>query len=198
MRRVAMLTAGALALGACGDDDTEASDTADTAAHRSDPLRSRADRAVRAAYAWELGGRPPGQTGRLPGSADRREPRRTCLSAEVLRLRPDGRAWEVEAMIARVWRGAVTAADGDAYADYLEETGVADYRATPGNRGVQVLRREVDDRTEFVLVTLWDSTEAIAAFAGDDIEAAVYYDEDDRYLLDREPRVAHYTVTTFD
>lgn len=47
-------------------------------------------------------------------------------------------------------------------------------------------------------MTLWDSTEAIAAFAGEDIEAAVYYDEDDRYLLDREPRVAHYAVTTFD
>jgi heme-degrading monooxygenase HmoA len=101
-------------------------------------------------------------------------------------------------MIARVWRGAVAAADGDAYADYLEETGVADYQATPGNRGVQVLRREVEDRTEFVLVTLGDSTEAIAAFAGDDIDAAVYYDKDDRYLLEREPRVAHYTVTTFD
>ena len=92
-------------------------------------------------------------------------------------------------MIARVWRGAVAAEDGDAYAAYLEKTGVADYRATPGNRGVQVLRRDVDDQTEFVLVTLWDSTEAIRAFAGDDIEAAVYYDEDDRYLLDREPRV---------
>jgi heme-degrading monooxygenase HmoA len=105
---------------------------------------------------------------------------------------------EVEAMIARVWKGTVAAADGDAYARYLEETGVADYRATPGNRAVQVLRREVDDRTEFVLVTLWDSTEAIAAFAGDDVDAAVYYDEDERYLLDRESRVAHYTVTTFD
>ena len=44
-------------------------------------------------------------------------------------------------MIARVWRGSVAAADGDAYAGYLEETGVADYRATPGNRGVHVLRR---------------------------------------------------------
>lgn len=101
-------------------------------------------------------------------------------------------------MIARVWRGAVAAEDGDAYAAYLEETGVADYRATPGNQAVQVLRREVDDQTEFVLVTLWDSTEAIMAFAGDDIEAAVYYEEDDRYLIDREPRVAHYAVTVFD
>lgn len=47
-------------------------------------------------------------------------------------------------------------------------------------------------------MTPWESTEAIAAFAGEDIEAAVYHDEDDRYLLDREPRVARSAVTTFD
>lgn len=101
-------------------------------------------------------------------------------------------------MIARVWRGTVAAADGDDYGRYLEETGIAEYRATPGNRAVHVLRRDVGDRTEFVLVTMWDSIDAIAAFAGDDIEAAVYYDEDDRYLVDRGPRVEHYTVTTYD
>ena len=99
-------------------------------------------------------------------------------------------------MIARIWKGAVAADDGDAYVAYLEKTGIAEYRATPGNRGVQVLRRDVDGKTEFVLVTLWDSTEAIAAFAGDDIEAAVFYDEDDRYLVQRDLRVAHYTVVT--
>lgn len=101
-------------------------------------------------------------------------------------------------MIARIWKGAVAAADGDAYVAYLEKTGIAEYRATPGNRGVQVLRRDVDGKTEFVLITLWDSTEAIAAFAGDDIEAAVFYDEDDRFLVERDLRVAHYTVVTAD
>ncbi|HEX2415143.1 MAG TPA: hypothetical protein VHJ37_08005 [Thermoleophilaceae bacterium] len=33
-------------------------------------------------------------------------------------------------MIARIWRGAVRREDGDAYAEYTDETGVAGYRAT--------------------------------------------------------------------
>jgi hypothetical protein len=44
-------------------------------------------------------------------------------------------------MIARMWRGATKAEDGDAYLDYLHQTGFAAYRATPGNLGVLGLRR---------------------------------------------------------
>ena len=36
--------------------------------------------------------------------------------------------------------------------------------------------------------------EAIRAFAGDDVERARYYPEDREYLLQLEPRVAHYEV----
>ena len=71
-------------------------------------------------------------------------------------------------MIARIWKGAVRQRDGDDYARYMRETGVAAYAATPGNRGVWMLRRDVDDRTEFVMFTLWDSLEAVRAFAADD------------------------------
>jgi heme-degrading monooxygenase HmoA len=101
------------------------------------------------------------------------------------------------APVARIWRGAVRATDGDAYLEYLERTGIAEYRATPGNRSVQVLRREVGDRTEFVIVTVWDSRQAIAAFAGDDIERAVFYPEDERYLVERDDTVTHHQVTTY-
>jgi hypothetical protein len=38
-------------------------------------------------------------------------------------------------MIARIWRGAVAPDDGDAYAEYMEGTGIAGHRNTPGNRG---------------------------------------------------------------
>jgi heme-degrading monooxygenase HmoA len=99
-------------------------------------------------------------------------------------------------MIARIWSGAVRSEDGDAYAAYIGETGLAGYVATPGNRGAWLLRREVDDRTEFVTFTLWDSLDAIRAFAGDDVETAVYYPEDDRYLVERDARVKHYEVTS--
>jgi heme-degrading monooxygenase HmoA len=99
-------------------------------------------------------------------------------------------------MIARIWKGAVARHDGDAYADYIEETGVAGYVATPGNRGAWMLRRDVDDRTEFVMFTLWDSLDAVKAFAGEDYETAVYYPEDDRYLIERDDKSTHYEVHT--
>jgi heme-degrading monooxygenase HmoA len=98
-------------------------------------------------------------------------------------------------VIARIWTGAVRLADADAYAEYIRETGLAEYVATPGNRGAWMLRRDDGDRTEFITLSFWDSLDAIRAFAGDDIEAAVYYPEDDRYLIARGPRVRHYVVT---
>ncbi len=97
-------------------------------------------------------------------------------------------------MIARIWRGETRAEHADAYLAYLEQTGLPGYAATPGNRGVRVLRRVHDGRAEFVLVTFWDSEDAIRAFAGPDIEAAVYYPEDDAYLLHKEPTVAHFDL----
>jgi heme-degrading monooxygenase HmoA len=97
-------------------------------------------------------------------------------------------------MIARIWKGAVRREDGDEYAAYIGKTGLAGYAATPGNRGAWMLRRDVGERTEFVAFTLWDSIDAIRAFAGDDVETAVYYPEDDRYLVERDLTVAHYEV----
>jgi heme-degrading monooxygenase HmoA len=98
-------------------------------------------------------------------------------------------------VIARLWHGAVPEAKADAYLEYLERTGIPDYRATPGNRGVQVLRRTEDGRTHFLLLTLWESWDAIRAFAGDDVERARYYPEDEAFLLELEPRVTHYEVS---
>lgn len=100
-------------------------------------------------------------------------------------------------MIARIWRGAVAQADGDAYAEYMHGTGMAGYTNTPGNRGAWMLRRDVGGKTEFVMFTLWDSMEAIKAFAGDQPEVAVFYPEDDRYLVEREETVAHYEVDRY-
>ena len=99
-------------------------------------------------------------------------------------------------MIARIWRGAVRRRDGDAYARYMRATGVAEYADTPGNRGVWMLRRDLDDRTEFVMFTLWDSLEAVKAFAGDNHERAVFYPEDERFLVERDLTSTHYEVDT--
>ena len=97
-------------------------------------------------------------------------------------------------MIARTWHGAVPTEKADAYHDYLLTTGVPDYQQTPGNRGVYVFRRTEGDTAHFLLLTLWDSLDAIREFAGDDVERARYYPEDADYLLDLEPTVTHYDV----
>ncbi|HYK82514.1 MAG TPA: antibiotic biosynthesis monooxygenase [Gemmatimonadales bacterium] len=97
-------------------------------------------------------------------------------------------------LIARLWHGVVPAAKGDAYAAYLRATGVAECRATPGNRGVQVLRRTLGAETHFLFISLWESIEAIRRFAGAEVERARYYPEDRGYLLELEPTVTHYEV----
>src|SRR6478672_2215655 len=97
-------------------------------------------------------------------------------------------------MIARIWRGTVAQSDGDTYAQYMHHTGIAGYASTEGNRGVWMLRRDVDDQTEFVMLTLWDSLDAVKAFAGDDYQSAVFYPEDDRFLVERDLEATHYTV----
>lgn len=97
-------------------------------------------------------------------------------------------------MIVRTWRGATRAEDADAYLEYLHETGFTQYRATPGNRGVLALRRIHEGRAEFLLLTFWESESAIHRFAGDDIGRAVFYPEDDRFLVEREDRVRHFDV----
>ena len=81
-------------------------------------------------------------------------------------------------MIARNWHGRVPANRGDAYHAYLVRTGLKDYASTPGNRGMQVLRRTEGDVAHFLLITFWDSLDSIRAFAGPDYEQARYYPED--------------------
>ena len=97
-------------------------------------------------------------------------------------------------MIARMWRGVVRREDADEYTAYIRDTGIAEYTQTPGNRGAWMLRRDEGDRTEFVTYSLWESLDAIRAFAGDDIEAAVYYPEDERFLVEHDDAVSHYEL----
>jgi heme-degrading monooxygenase HmoA len=101
-------------------------------------------------------------------------------------------------MIARRWRGRVRSADSDAYLAYMEQTGFAELRATPGNQGVIVFRSQpTGEGVDIEVTSLWDRLESIRAFAGDDLEAARFYPEDDRYLIRREMRCSHEDVALF-
>ena len=97
-------------------------------------------------------------------------------------------------MIARTWHGVTHASKANEYLDYLKRTGVDEYEKTEGNRGVYVLQRIEGDRAHFLLLTLWESEDAIKRFAGPEIEKAKYYPEDEQFLLELEPNVTHYAV----
>jgi heme-degrading monooxygenase HmoA len=97
-------------------------------------------------------------------------------------------------MIARTWHGVTPASKAEEYLGYLQETGVAELRATEGNRGVYVLRRIEGDQAHFLLISLWESLEAISRFAGQDVEIARYYPRDAEFLVELEPGVTHYEV----
>jgi hypothetical protein len=97
-------------------------------------------------------------------------------------------------MIARLWTGVVDVERLSEYVDYVRDTGVAEYRRTPGNLGAWILTRHREDGSAEVLVlSLWRGREDLRAFTGDDVEAMVLYPEDSAYLL-TEPTLTHYSV----
>ena len=95
-------------------------------------------------------------------------------------------------MIARVWRGATLGEDADAYAAYVEESGLKAARALPGSRGTIMLRRLRAGYAEFETILLFESMDDVKAFAGDDLDQAVFFPEDDRYLVERDLEVSHF------
>jgi heme-degrading monooxygenase HmoA len=98
-------------------------------------------------------------------------------------------------VIARTWRGWVRTERAAAYVDYINSTGLDAYRRTPGNQGAQMWTRDLGDgRTEVMTISWWTSSDDIEGFAGPDIGIAVFYPEDDDYLIDREETVSHYEV----
>jgi heme-degrading monooxygenase HmoA len=98
-------------------------------------------------------------------------------------------------MIARVWRGvAHTAVNADAYLRHLTTKVLPSLAAIAGHRGARVLRREEGGRTEFVVMTFWDSIDAVRAFAGERCEHAVIEPEARAVLGEYDDFVRHYEV----
>lgn len=100
------------------------------------------------------------------------------------------------AVIARLWHGAAKGENAEAYEALLRSEVLPGIHRIEGYRGAYLLRTEADEGglVEFATVTLWESIEAIRAFAGEDVERAVVPPEA-RKLLERfDERSRHYTV----
>ena len=97
-------------------------------------------------------------------------------------------------MIIRMWHGRVNHNDAREYREFLQQRAIPDYQSVDGNIDVKILERQEEDATHFITMTAWESFDAIKAFAGEDLERAKYYPEDEGYLLEFEPTVVHYEV----
>ena len=97
-------------------------------------------------------------------------------------------------MIARRWHGRVPAPKADEYLKLMKDVGLADYRSTEGNRGAWCLHRREGDIVHVEMFTLWADESAIKSFAGKDMTKAKYYDFDQDFLLELEPRVIQFEV----
>lgn len=98
-------------------------------------------------------------------------------------------------MVARVWRGVARQGDSaDQYLVHLREHVLPQLQRLAGFRGAQVLRCRRSDGDEFMVTTFWESVEAIRAFAGADVEAAVVAPEAKALLGEFAERAVHYEV----
>ncbi len=97
-------------------------------------------------------------------------------------------------MIARIWHGRTRVSDYEAYTEFLKVKAIPDYRNTNGFVKLVFLRNTRENVGHFTLVTFWENLEVIRNFAGEDIEKAKYYPEDDNFLLEFEEKVNHYEV----
>jgi heme-degrading monooxygenase HmoA len=97
-------------------------------------------------------------------------------------------------MIARHWRGY---ARGDRAADYeahLRKATLPSLARIAGFVDASILKRPAGNGVEFLVITRWQSMEAVRQFAGADVDAAVVPAEVEEMMIDYDRRVAHYEV----
>ena len=97
-------------------------------------------------------------------------------------------------MIVRAWRGYAAITEGEAYPRHLLQSVRPKLERLPGFRGLYLLRHRRMEEIEFLVLTLWESMDAIRAFAGDQSEHAVVEPEARAALVRVEGTVAHYEV----
>ena len=97
-------------------------------------------------------------------------------------------------MVLRMWKARSTAKQAAAYIKHATKKVFPKVRAIEGHRGEYLLRREVEDGVELVVLTLWDSMEAIGRFAGPEPNRAVVEPEARAVLKSFDDYVTHFEV----
>ena len=97
-------------------------------------------------------------------------------------------------MISRQWRGLARPERAMEYEEHLKTETFPALKRIPGFLDASILRRRLDQGVEFVVVSRWESLEAIARFAGSDVEAAVVPAKVQAMMVEYDRRVRHFDV----
>ena len=97
-------------------------------------------------------------------------------------------------VISRQWRGLAQPDQAQNYLEHLRTETFPALRKLPGFVSASILSRRLGNGVEFLIVTQWDSLDAIARFAGADLEAAVVPAKAAAMMIEYDRRVRHFEV----
>jgi heme-degrading monooxygenase HmoA len=99
-------------------------------------------------------------------------------------------------MIVRTWSATATGSGAEAYSRYFADTLLPELSKLAGFAGAYLLSRDLGKggTVELTAHTFWESSEAIRAFAGDDITVAVVEPEAQAVLADFDRAATHRSV----
>ena len=97
-------------------------------------------------------------------------------------------------MISRHWGAVLHREHAAHYIAHLQTETFPKLRTIPGFVDATINRRESSEGVEFVVITRWQSMDAIRAFAGADAEVAVVPPKAQSMMLSFDARARHYEV----
>jgi len=97
-------------------------------------------------------------------------------------------------MIVRSWRARASETNARSYIEHFQSNVLPDLRGIAGFRGALLLREDREDAVEFLVLTKWDSIQAIRTFAGDDVTRAIVEPEAAAVLLSFDATVQHFEL----
>lgn len=97
-------------------------------------------------------------------------------------------------MISRNWRGLAKAEEADNYIRHLQKDTFPQLSHIPGFVSASILCRPIAQGVEFVIVTTWESMDAIRQFAGESEDVAVVPLAVQAMMVEYDAMVAHYEI----
>ena len=97
-------------------------------------------------------------------------------------------------MISRNWRGLVRSEEPDNYIRHLQQATFPQLARIDGFVSASILRRETAQGVEFLIVTIWESMDAIRQFAGEPVNVAVVPPVAQAMMIEYDREVAHYEI----